>query len=173
MTTYYQNHEYCARASEDCGIGVAKVANCVQPRIHQNAQSYHSVLVQPQKQSLRLQLQQQPQFHQLHHHHHHFPSHSHQQHHQQHLPHHHHLPCQPQPAQSSQQQTPLGFHPHYSSCTLPASTKSRHKFTNLSVKKSQTKSKAKVRASASAWWLENSCGTIPLEKVCVLGVIVW
>lgn len=30
-----------------------------------------------------------------------------------------------------------------------------------------------MRATASAWWLENSCGTISLEKVCVLGVIQW
>ncbi|KAB5584303.1 hypothetical protein PHYPO_G00105890 [Pangasianodon hypophthalmus] len=168
MTTYYHNHEYCARASEDCGIGVTKVANCIQPRIHQNIQSYQSILVHPQRQSLRLQLHQQPQFHQLHHH---FQSHNHQQHHQHHLPHHH-LPYQPQQAQSSQQQIPLGFHPHYSSCTLPASTKNRHKFTNLSVKKSPTKSKAKVRAAASAWWLENSFGTISLEKASPAPVLV-
>ncbi|XP_058257935.1 disks large homolog 1 isoform X4 [Hemibagrus wyckioides] len=163
MTTYYHNHEYCARASEDCGIGVTKVANCVQSRTQQNIQSYQSVFVHPQRQSLRLQLQQQPQCHQIHHH---PQSQNQQQHHQHHLPHqhHHHLPYQPQPAQSSQQQTPLGFHPHYSSCTLPAPTKSRHKFTNLSVKKNPTKSKTKVRSSASAWWLGNSWGTISLEK---------
>ncbi|GAA6102529.1 disks large homolog 1 isoform X9 [Tachysurus ichikawai] len=162
MTTYYHNHEYCARVTEDCGIGVTKVANCVQPRTQQNIQSYQTVLVHPQRQSLRLQLQQQPQCHQI------LcndQSHNQQQHYQHQLPpHHHHLLYQPQPAQSSQQQTPLGFHPHYSSCTLPAPTKSRHKFTNLSVKKNLVKSKAKVRASASAWWLGNSWGTISLEK---------
>ncbi|XP_058257941.1 disks large homolog 1 isoform X10 [Hemibagrus wyckioides] len=171
MTTYYHNHEYCARASEDCGIGVTKVANCVQSRTQQNIQSYQSVFVHPQRQSLRLQLQQQPQCHQIHHH---PQSQNQQQHHQHHLPHqhHHHLPYQPQPAQSSQQQTPLGFHPHYSSCTLPAPTKSRHKFTNLSVKKNPTKSKTKVRSSASAWWLGNSWGTISLEKASPAPVLV-
>lgn len=152
MTTYTNNHEYCCGAYVDCRTGVTEMANCNHPRMQQRVGHVHNTLTRTPK-----QLVQQPQFH------HHFHHHLHQQQ-QQPLPH------LPQPALLNFQQTHLESHrvPQYSSCTLPASTKSRGKFTNLrdSVKKSPTKSTAKVRASSSALWLANSWGTFSLDKVC-------
>eukprot|EP00063_Salmo_salar_P004246 XP_013979081.1 PREDICTED: disks large homolog 1 isoform X8 [Salmo salar] len=124
---------------------------------HQQMQLQH----QQQLQQQALQHYQQQQLQQQHHHH----------------LYHHHPPPQ-------MQQTPLlKLHPllspqlplqspqrNYSSCTLPASmSKSRVKFTNLrdSVKKSPTKSKAKVRAThrQSGWWSDNSpWATMSLEN---------
>lgn len=72
-----------------------------------------------------------------------------------------------QPKQPFQhQQQALGFHTSFSSSTLPAASKHRGKFTNLrdSVKKSPTKSTAKVKA-ASGWVSDGSCSNCYLEKV--------
>lgn len=54
----------------------------------------------------------------------------------------------------------------FSSCTLPVSAKNRGKFVNLrdSVKKSPTKSTAKVKA-ASGWVSDGSCSNCSLGKV--------
>ncbi len=151
MTTYCNKHEYCCGAYVDCRTGVTEVANCNHPRMQQGVGHIHSTLTRTPR-----QLVQQPQFH--HHFHHHL--------HQQQPP----PPHLSQPTLLNFQQIPLDSRrvPQYSSCTLPASTKSRGKFTNLrdSVKKSPTKSTAKVRASSSALWLANSLGTFSLEKVC-------
>lgn len=72
-----------------------------------------------------------------------------------------------QPKQPFQhQQQALGFHTSFSSSTLPASSKHRGKFTNLrdSVKKSPTKSTAKVKA-ASGWVSDGSCSNCYVAKV--------
>ncbi|KAI2663574.1 hypothetical protein H4Q32_012135 [Labeo rohita] len=155
MTTYCNNHEYCCGAYVDCRTGVAEVANCNHPRMQQRVGHVHSTLTRTPR-----QLVQQPQFH------HHFHHHLHQQ--QQQLP----PPHLSQPSLLNFQHAPVESRrvPQYSSCTLPASTKSRGKFTNLrdSVKKSPTKSTAKVRASSSALWLANSWGTFSLEKADVI-----
>ncbi|KAI1891579.1 hypothetical protein AGOR_G00145240 [Albula goreensis] len=68
----------------------------------------------------------------------------------------------------------LTFTLYYSSCTLPVlSSKSRGKFTNLrdSVKKSPTKSTAKVKAT-SGWWSDNSWGTLSFDKANPPPVVV-
>lgn len=158
MTTYSNNHEYCCGAYVDCRTGVTEVANCNHPRMQQRVGHVHGTLTRTPR-----QLVQQPQFHHhFHHHLHQQNQHQHQQQQQQ--------PHLSQPTLLNFQQTHLESHrvPQYSSCTLPASTKSRGKFTNLrdSVKKSPTKSTAKVRASSSALWLANSWGTFSLDKVC-------
>ncbi|XP_016303314.1 disks large homolog 1 isoform X12 [Sinocyclocheilus anshuiensis] len=159
MTTYCNNHEYCCGAYMECRTGVMEVANCNHPRMQQRVGHVHSTLTQTAR-----QLVQQPQFH------HHFHHHLHQQ--QQPPP----PPHLSQPTLLNFQQTPLETRrvPQYSSCTLPASTKSRGKFTNLrdSVKKSPTKSTAKIRASSSALWLANSWGTFSLEKASPAPVVV-
>lgn len=78
-----------------------------------------------------------------------------------------------QPKQSFQRQhQALNIHKSFSSSTLPASSKHRGKFTNLrdSVKKSPTKSTAKVKA-ASGWVSDGACSNCSLEKVrTALGV---
>uniref|UniRef100_A0AAZ3NQ53 Discs large homolog 1-like protein n=1 Tax=Oncorhynchus tshawytscha TaxID=74940 RepID=A0AAZ3NQ53_ONCTS len=121
MTTYYHNHEYCCGGPGGCSPSLGVLQH--QQQLQQQALQHYQ------------QLQQQQQHHLYHHH--------------------------PPP---QMQQTPLlNRHPllspqlplqspqrNYSSCTLPASmSKSRVKFTNLrdSMKKSPTKSKAKVRAT--------------------------
>ncbi|XP_073707452.1 disks large homolog 1 isoform X6 [Garra rufa] len=164
MTTYCNNHEYCCGAYVDCRTGVAEVANCNHPRMQQRVGHVHSTLTRTPR-----QLVQQPQFH---HHFHHHLHHQQQQQQQQHqLP-----PHLSQPTLLNFQQAPVESRrvPQYSSCTLPASTKSRGKFTNLrdSVKKSPTKSTAKVRASSSALWLANSWGTFSVEKASPAPVVV-
>lgn len=71
-----------------------------------------------------------------------------------------------------QQQRALSIRTSFSSSTLPASSKHRGKFINLrdSVKKSPTKSTAKVKA-ASGWVSDGSCSNCSLEKVCIaLGI---
>lgn len=151
MTAYCNNHDHCCGAYVDCRTRVTEVANCNHPRMQQRVGHVHGTPTQTPRQL-------HPQFH------HHF---------------HHHLHQQQPPAPSSHLSQPTLLNlqqapgetlraPQYSSCTLPASTKSRGKFTNLrdSVKKSPTKSTAKVRASSSALWLANSWGTFSLEKVC-------
>lgn len=152
MTTYCNNHEYCCGAYMECRTGEMEVANCNHPRMQQRVGHVHSTLTRTPR-----QLVQQPQFHHNFHHH---------LHQQQQQP----APHLSQPTLLNFQQTSLESRrvPQYSSCTLPVSTKTRGKFTNLrdSVKKSPTKSTAKVRASSSALWLANSWGTFSLEKVC-------
>ncbi|TRY89307.1 hypothetical protein DNTS_003475, partial [Danionella cerebrum] len=153
MNTYCNNHEYCCGSYMDCRKRLMEVANCNNPRMQQRVGPMHGTLNHSQR-----QLMKQPLFH------HHFHHHLHQQ--------------QPalllQPSYLSEP-SPTNFHqaplesssvPYYSSCTLPASSKSRGKFTNLrdSVKKSPTKSTAKVRASSSALWLSNSWAGFTLEK---------
>jgi len=72
-----------------------------------------------------------------------------------------------QPKQPLQhQQRALSIHTSFSSSTLPVSSKHRGKFINLrdSVKKSPTKSTAKVKA-ASGWVSDGSCSNCSLEKV--------
>lgn len=66
------------------------------------------------------------------------------------------------------QQRALSTHPAFSSSTLPASSKHRGKFINLrdSVKKSPTKSTAKVKA-ASGWVSDGSYSNCSLEEVCI------
>lgn len=155
MNAYCHNHEYCCGAYVDCRNGLPELVNCNYPRMHQRVGDAHGSLTRTPRQAV-----QQPQFHQHFHHHLHQP---------QHPP----LPHLTSPTLLDLQQTPLGCHrvPLYSSCTLPAFTKSRGKFINLrdSVKKSPTKSRAKVRASSSGLWLGNSWGTFSLDKVCVPG----
>lgn len=76
-----------------------------------------------------------------------------------------------QPKQPSwHQQRALNVHSSFSSSTLPVSSKHRGKFTNLrdSVKKSPTKSTAKVKAAASGWVSDGSCSNCYLEKVCTV-----
>lgn len=70
------------------------------------------------------------------------------------------------------QQRALSISTSFSSSTLPVSSKHRGKFTNLrdSVKKSPTKSTAKVKA-ASGWVSDGSCSNCSLDKVCIaLGI---
>lgn len=78
-----------------------------------------------------------------------------------------------QPKQPFQhQQRALSIRTSFSSSTLPVSSKHRGKFINLrdSVKKSPTKSTAKVKA-ASGWVSDGSCSNCSLEKVCIaLGI---
>ncbi|XP_038672347.1 disks large homolog 1 isoform X21 [Scyliorhinus canicula] len=65
------------------------------------------------------------------------------------------------------QQQHLTAHKYYTSATLPvSSTKHRSKFTNLrdSVKKSPTKSTAKVKAT-SGWWSDSSRSTRSFDKI--------
>lgn len=71
------------------------------------------------------------------------------------------------------QQQHFTTHKYYSSATLPvSSTKHRSKFTNLrdSVKKSPTKSTAKVKAT-SGWWSDSSWSTGSFDKVSVCGTV--
>lgn len=78
-----------------------------------------------------------------------------------------------QPKQPSwHQQQALSVCPSFSSSTLPGSSKHRGKFVNLrdSVKKSPTKSTAKVKA-ASGWVSDGSCSNCSLEKVCIAQVL--
>lgn len=79
-----------------------------------------------------------------------------------------------QPKQPSwHQQRALSVCPSFSSSTLPGPSKHRGKFTNLrdSVKKSPTKSTAKVKA-ASGWVSDGSCSNCSLEKVCIAQVFI-
>ncbi|KTG41742.1 hypothetical protein cypCar_00010142 [Cyprinus carpio] len=158
MTAYCNNHEYCCGAYVDSQTGLAEVANCNHPRMQQRVGHVRSTLTRTPR-----QLVQQPQFHHNFHHH---------LHQQQQQP----APHLSQPTLLNFQQTSLESRrvPQYSSCTLPVSTKTRGKFTNLrdSVKKSPTKSTAKVRASSSALWLANSWGTFSLEKASPAPVVV-
>uniref|UniRef100_A0A8C9S0T2 Discs large MAGUK scaffold protein 1a n=1 Tax=Scleropages formosus TaxID=113540 RepID=A0A8C9S0T2_SCLFO len=73
----------------------------------------------------------------------------------------------------SNQQSLQKSHRYYSSCTLPATSSTRGKFSNLrdSVKKSPTKSTAKVQAS-SGWWSDNSWGTLSFHKANPPPVVV-
>ncbi|XP_036373184.1 disks large homolog 1 isoform X13 [Megalops cyprinoides] len=92
------------------------------------------------------------------------------------LPHSHSQFAQLQRQQQQQQlshQSLQSSHRYYSSCTLPVSSKSRGKFTNLrdSVKKSPTKSTAKVN-STSAWWSDSSWATLSFEKANPPPVVV-
>ncbi|XP_073808586.1 disks large homolog 1 isoform X21 [Danio rerio] len=157
MTAYCNNHDHCCGTYMDCRTRVTEVANCNHPRMQQRVGHVHGTPTQTPRQL-------HPQFH--HHFHHHL--------HQQQPP----VPSShlSQPTLLNLQQTPVETlrAPQYSSCTLPASTKSRGKFTNLrdSVKKSPTKSTAKVRASSSALWLANSWGTFSLEKASPAPVVV-
>lgn len=59
-------------------------------------------------------------------------------------------------------------HASCSPTALPTSAKHRGKFTNLrdSVKKSPTKSTAKVKAG-SGWWSDSSWSSSSYEKVCI------
>uniref|UniRef100_A0AAZ3QH45 Discs large homolog 1-like protein n=1 Tax=Oncorhynchus tshawytscha TaxID=74940 RepID=A0AAZ3QH45_ONCTS len=144
-----------------------------QPQIHHHQQLQQQALQHDQKQQQihHHQLQQQQQ--QL----------QHQQHHYQHYHHH------PHQMEQTPNSPPLNLHPlllqplplqspqrNYSSCTLPASmSKSRGKFTNLrdSVRKSPTKSTAKVRAThrQSGWWSDDTpWATLSLEKPPQVGV---
>ncbi|XP_064858812.1 myb-like protein I [Oncorhynchus nerka] len=138
-----------------------------QPQIHHHQQLQQQALQhdQQQQQIDHHQLQQQQQQLQR------------QQHHYQHYHHH------PHQMEQTPNSPPLNLHPlllqplplqspqrNYSSCTLPASmSKSRGKFTNLrdSVRKSPTKSTAKVRAThrQSGWWSDDTpWATLSLEK---------
>lgn len=70
------------------------------------------------------------------------------------------------------QQQALSIRASFSSSMLPVSSKHRGKFINLrdSVKKSPTKSTAKVKA-ASGWVSDGSCSNCSLEKVRIaLGI---
>ncbi|XP_038672350.1 disks large homolog 1 isoform X24 [Scyliorhinus canicula] len=72
------------------------------------------------------------------------------------------------------QQQHLTAHKYYTSATLPvSSTKHRSKFTNLrdSVKKSPTKSTAKVKAT-SGWWSDSSRSTRSFDKANPPPVVV-
>ncbi|XP_058846162.1 disks large homolog 1 isoform X26 [Acipenser ruthenus] len=86
------------------------------------------------------------------------------------------LPQQQQKQQQQQQNhhQPLSTHRYYSSSTLPvSSSKNRGKFTNLrdSVKKSPTKSTAKVKAT-SGWCSDSSWSTLSFDKANPPPVVV-
>ncbi|XP_045063680.1 discs large homolog 1-like protein isoform X5 [Coregonus clupeaformis] len=160
-----------------------------QIQLQQQLQQPQMQIQHPQQLQLQLQhhQQQQPQIQ-----HHQQLQQQALQHYQQHQQIHHHQLQQQQlqrqqhhPHQMQQvpNTPPLNLHPlllqplplsgssvNYSSCTLPASmSKSRGKFTNLrdSVRKSPTKSKAKIRAThrQSGWWSDNTpWATLSLEK---------
>ncbi|XP_009871624.1 PREDICTED: disks large homolog 1-like, partial [Apaloderma vittatum] len=83
-----------------------------------------------------------------------------------------HQNLQMHPTPFQHQQQALSIRTSFSSSTLPVSSKHRGKFINLrdSVKKSPTKSTAKVKA-ASGWLSDGSCSNCSLEKVGIaLGV---
>ncbi|KAJ8418911.1 hypothetical protein AAFF_G00004100 [Aldrovandia affinis] len=147
MTTYYHNHEHCCGPVEGCpgNGGMAGSQTRTLQRLH-HSQCQLSPLQRPQH---------------------------------QHQPPHHQQPLLHQQQQQQQQQQPLHHqqpnllplqtpHRYYSSCTLPSSSsssKSRGKFTNLrdSVKKSPTKSTAKVNATNS-WWSDSSWAALSFDK---------
>ncbi|XP_028856833.1 disks large homolog 1 isoform X4 [Denticeps clupeoides] len=148
-----------------------------QPQIHQQHSSQHQVHHQHQihqQHSSHHQVQQQQQQPQIH-----------QQHSSQHQVRHQHQIHQQRSSQDQvhqllqhhthSAQLPLhNCHRYYSSCTLPATSRNKGKFTNLrdSVKKSPTKSKAKVEASADVLWPSSSWGSLAFEKASPAPVVV-
>ncbi|XP_072555601.1 discs large homolog 1-like protein isoform X12 [Paramormyrops kingsleyae] len=161
MTTHCRKHEYCCASVE----GGAGGTGATDGRRGMTQRLLHS-------QSHNALLQKQPAHHQhqaRHHSRHRNQNQNSHQNHEQSPDQFQHRRHQEQASHQSLQNS----HRHYSSCTLPATAKSRGKFTNLrdSVRKSPTKSTAKVQAS-SIGWSDCSWATLSLEKVNPPPVVV-